>query len=73
MTERALPEVPEGPFVDLAWASEEERAGGTGSRILFPLRTGVELFADPSMSEAVARAKQAAVFYDEVVFEIGLY
>lgn len=70
MTERVLPE---GPFVDLAWALEEERAGGAGSRILFPLRTGVELFADPSMPEAVARAKQAAVLYDEVVFETGLY
>ena len=48
-------------------------AGGTGSKMLFPLRTGVELFADPGMPEAGARAKQAAVLYDEVVFETGLY
>lgn len=73
MTGRMLPDVSEGPFMDLTRASEEERTGGAGSRVLFPLRTGVELFADPSMPEAVARAKQAAVLYDEVVFETGLY
>jgi len=57
----------------LASVSEEERAGGGKSRMLFPLRTGVELFSDPSMPAAVSRAKQAAVLYDEVVFETGLY
>jgi len=40
--------------------------------MLFPLRTGVELFKDPTMPEAVARAKQAAVLYDELIFEMGL-
>lgn len=72
-TEPDLLAPPEGPFVDLAWASEEERAGSAGSRILFPLRTGVELFLDPTAPEAVARAKQAAVLYDELIFETGLY
>ncbi len=42
------------------------------SRMLFPLRTGVELFRDPTMPEAVARAKQAAALYDELIFEMGL-
>ena len=36
------------------------------------MRTGVELFKDPTMPEAVARAKQAAVLYDELIFEMGL-
>jgi hypothetical protein len=49
--------MPEGPFEDLAWVPEEVRAGGAGSRMLFPLRTGVELFSDPSMPDAIARAK----------------
>lgn len=40
--------------------------------MLFPLRTGVELFRDPAMPEAVVRAKQAAVLYDELIFEMGL-
>lgn len=64
---------PEGPFVELATASGEEVAGAGVSRMFFPLRSGVELFADPAMPEAVARAKEAAVLYDEVVFEPGLY
>lgn len=59
--------------MDLAWASEEERKGGARSRMLFPLRTGVELFSDPAMPHAIVRAKQAAVLYDEIVFETGLY
>ena len=41
--------------------------------MFFPLRGGVELFADPGMPTAVARAKEAALLYDEVVFEPGLY
>lgn len=64
---------PEGPFVDLATASEEEVAGVGISRMFFPLRGGVELFTDPTMPAAVARAKQVAILYDEVVFEPGLY
>lgn len=64
---------PQGPFVDLATASGEELTGAGKSRMFFPLRGGVELFADPAMPEAVARAKEAAVLYDEVVFEPGLY
>ncbi len=41
--------------------------------MLFPLQTGVELFSDPTMPEGPARAKQAAVLYDQIVFETGLY
>jgi hypothetical protein len=41
-------------------------------RAYFPLRSSVELFADPSSPEPVSRAKQAAILYDEVVFEVGL-
>lgn len=43
------------------------------SRIFFPLRTSVELFKDPDSPEAITRAKQAAVLYDEIIFESGLY
>jgi hypothetical protein len=43
------------------------------SAILFPLRTSVELFTDPKSPEAVTRAKEAAVLFDEVGFETGLY
>jgi hypothetical protein len=42
-------------------------------RIFFPLKSGVELFDDPASPEAVTRAKEAAVLYDEVIFEDGLY
>jgi DNA-directed RNA polymerase subunit F len=42
-------------------------------RIFFPLKSGVELFEDPTSPEAVTRAKEAAVLYDEVIFEDGLY
>jgi hypothetical protein len=42
-------------------------------RIFFPLKSGVELFEDPSSPEAVTRAKEAAVLYDEMIFEGGLY
>ncbi len=42
-------------------------------RIFFPLKTGVELFEDRDSPEAVTRAKEAAVLYDEVIFEDGLY
>ncbi len=33
-------------------------------RIFFPLKSGVELFEDPTSPEAVTRAKEAAVLYD---------
>lgn len=42
-------------------------------RIFFPLKSGVELFEDRSSPQAVTRAKEAAVIYDEVIFEEGLY
>jgi hypothetical protein len=42
-------------------------------RLYFPLRTSVELFADPTSVAAAARAKEAVVLYDEVVFEAGLF
>ena len=41
-------------------------------RILFPLRTSVELFHDPRSPDAVTKAKEAAVLYDELIFEFGL-
>ena len=43
------------------------------TKILFPLRTSVEFFRNPTSVEAVARAKEASILYDEVVFEVGLY
>jgi hypothetical protein len=39
----------------------------------FPLRSSVELFKDPTSPEPVARAKHAAILYDHVVFEAGLF
>jgi hypothetical protein len=41
-------------------------------RILFPLRSAVELFSDPRSPGAVTKAKEAAVLYDELIFEVGL-
>jgi hypothetical protein len=41
--------------------------------IIFPLRTSVELFRDPMSVIAPTRAKEAAILYDELVFEAGLY
>ncbi len=43
------------------------------ARTFFPLRTSVEFFRDPTSVAAVARAKAAAILYDELVFEAGLY
>jgi hypothetical protein len=39
----------------------------------FPLRSSVELFKDPASPEPVSRAKHAALLYDMVVFEAGLF
>jgi hypothetical protein len=39
----------------------------------FPLRSSVELFKDPTSPQPVSRAKHAAILYDTVVFEIGLF
>jgi hypothetical protein len=43
------------------------------TKIFFPLRTSVEFFSDPTSVEAAARAKEASILYDEVIFEVGLY
>lgn len=42
------------------------------TRIYLPLRSSIELFLDRESPEPVTRAKQAAILYDEVVFEDGL-
>jgi hypothetical protein len=39
----------------------------------FPLRSSVELFKDPTSPQPVSRAKHAAILYDTVAFEIGLF
>ena len=41
-------------------------------KVFFPLRSAVELFADPRSPDAVTKAKEAAVLYDELIFEDGL-
>ena len=43
------------------------------SALFFPLRTSVELFDDRTSPAAVTRAKEAAVLYDELIFEAGIY
>jgi hypothetical protein len=43
------------------------------STILFPLRTSVELFKDRRSPQAITRAKEAALLYDQLIFEEGLY
>jgi hypothetical protein len=48
-----------------------QRGGVTLATIFFPLRTSVELFQEPASPKAVARAKQAAILYDRLVFEGG--
>lgn len=61
---RALPA--EGPP-----AYFQQRVDRTGSRILLPLRTSVDLFSDPRQPSAGTRAKQAAVLHDIVAVEVG--
>lgn len=39
----------------------------------FPLRSSVELFKDPTSPEPVSRAKHAAIVYDKITFEIGMF
>lgn len=41
------------------------------NRIYFPLRSSVEFFEDPGGATPAARAKEAAVLFDQVVFEDG--
>jgi hypothetical protein len=41
-------------------------------KIFFPLRSAVELFSDPRSPGAVTKAKEAAILYDELIFETGL-
>ena len=43
------------------------------SRAYFPLRSSVELFTDPTSPEPVVQAKHAAILYDEIAFEIGMF
>jgi hypothetical protein len=43
------------------------------SHAYFPLRSSVELFADPQSPEPVSRAKHAAIVYEEITFEIGMF
>lgn len=42
------------------------------SAIFFPLRTSVELFEDRQSPAAAARAKEAAILFDRLIFEAGL-
>lgn len=42
------------------------------STLYFPLRTSVELFGDRRTPDAITRAKQAAVLYDDLLFDVGL-
>lgn len=41
-------------------------------RVFFPLRSAVERFSDPRSPDAVTKAKEAAILFDEVIFEDGL-
>jgi hypothetical protein len=43
------------------------------SAIYFPLRASVELFTDPQSPAALTRVKEAAVLYDRLYVEGGLY
>jgi hypothetical protein len=43
------------------------------SALFFPLRTSVELFGDATTPAIVTRAKEAAVLYDNLIFEDGVY
>jgi hypothetical protein len=45
----------------------------TVTAIFFPLRGSVELFEDRASPAAPARVKEAAVLYDRVIIESGLY
>lgn len=41
-------------------------------KLFFPLRSVVELFSNPRSPDAVTKAKEAAVLYDELIFETGV-
>jgi hypothetical protein len=43
------------------------------SAVYFPLRASVELFSDPQSPVALTRVKEAAVLYDRLIVEDGLY
>jgi hypothetical protein len=45
---------------------------GMSSTAFFPLRCSVEWFSDPSSPAAVTKAKEAAVLFEHLVFEVGL-
>ena len=48
-------------------------ATGVPSRVIFPLRSSVELQRQPAALGPAARIKQAAVLYDEVIVEMGVF
>jgi len=60
-------------FIKPSASDRGECYPGGVSTIFFPLRTSVELFADRRSPEVVTRAKEAALLYDELIFEEGLY
>ena len=53
-------------------SAERRRILESVSRIYFPLRTSVELFENRESPAAPTRVKEAALLYDELIFEVGL-
>ncbi|MBS1675810.1 MAG: hypothetical protein JST08_00345 [Actinobacteria bacterium] len=53
-------------------ATSDRRDADPVRKIFFPLRSAVELFSDPRSPDVVTKAKEAAVLYDELIFEVGL-
>lgn len=58
-------------FADKAVPFGQGRSLSNVARCIFPLRTSVEWFDNQASPAIEGRAKQAAVLYDEVVFEDG--
>jgi hypothetical protein len=51
---------------------EDPGSSSPARKLFFPLRSAVELFVDPRNPDAVTKAKEAAILYDEVTFEVGM-
>ena len=56
----------------MAQMTSARRDAASIRRVFFPLRSAVELFSDPRSPDAVTKAKEAAVLFDEVIFEDGV-
>ena len=59
-------------LLPIVFPMEDPGSSSPARKLFFPLRSAVELFVDPRSPDVVTKAKEAAILYDEVTFEVGM-